>query len=465
MKFKPVKIGAVAVVLAAMLSAPLSKEAHAERGSWMPIEVNIEGKLLKMPVNPVVESGTTLVPMRAIFESLGAEIKWDNETQTVTGTKDNTKVELTIGSKTAKKNGTVSQLSVAPKIIDSSTMIPLRYVSESLDMHVAWIASERQVYIAKDRTIEGTTMASVEALFNKYAPTFTGNRYVEQPSLTAPYKAGSLSEGFLQDGLKSANLVRTMAGLPLLTLDSSLNEKAQYGASLSVATDQFTHTPTKPSGVSDDFFQKAYDGTNNSNIAGLPQNSTPTELSDGVKQMTIDSGVSGVGHRRWILNPMLYKIGLGYVSKVNTYDKNVVSGDVLMYVTDKSQPTKPDYDYVAWPSKGYYPISWVTPGMDWSVTLNPDKYQMPDITEIGGTVTNLVDGSVLKLISGTTPVFTAMYDRVNGTSTIVFPVKDNDHYWDEANAGDEFVVELNGLHQTDGTPATIKYTVKLFAME
>lgn len=460
-----IKIATGVAVLAAMLIAPLSQEAHAERGSWMPIEVNIEGKMLKMPTNPVVESGTTLVPMRAIFEALGAEIKWDNKTQTVTGTKDSTKVELTIGSKTAKKNGVSSQLIVAPKLVDGNTMIPLRYVSESLDMHVAWIASERQVYIAKDRSVEGTTMASVEALFDKYAPTFTGARFTEQSSHSNPYKAGTLSDGFLQDGLKAANLVRIMAGLPTVTLDSNLTEKAQYGASLSVATDQFTHTPTKPSDMSEDFFQKAYDGTNNSNLAGVPQNSTPSELADGVKQMTIDSGVSGVGHRRWILNPMLSKVGFGYDSKVNASNKNVVSGDVLMYVTDKSQLSKPDYDYIAWPSKGYYPISWVTPGMDWSVTLNPDKYQMPNVTEIGGTVTNLVDGSVLKLVSGQTPVFTAMYDRVNGTSTIVFPVKDNDHYWDEANAGDEFVIELNGIYKTDGTPATVKYTVKLFAME
>ena len=462
---KPIKILAGAAVLAAMLIAPLSQGAHAERGSWMPIEVNIEGKLLKMPVDPVVESGTTLVPMRAIFEALGAEIKWDNKTQTVTGTKDSTKVELTIGSKTVKKNGTASQLAVIPKLVDGNTMIPLRYVSESLDMHVAWIASERQVYIAKDRPIEGTTMASIEALFAKYAPTFKGDRFSEQPSLSAPYKAGKLSEGFLQDGLKTANLVREMAGLPALVLDSGYNELAQYGSVLLLVTDQYTHTPIQTDGVDDAFFQKAYEGTSNSNIGGVAETSATTELSEGVRGFVTDNGVSGLGHRRWTLNPSLYKIGLGYSSKVASYDKNITNSTVLMHATDKSQPIKPNYDYVAWPSKGYFPISWLPQGTAWSVALNPDKYKTPEIADVTGKITNTVDGSVVDLVPWQTPGFAILYDKYGEGPSITFLPQVDDAYFKSPKAGNEFVVELNGIYKTDGTPATIKYTVKLFAME
>ncbi|NOU96216.1 hypothetical protein GC093_23750, partial [Paenibacillus sp. LMG 31456] len=428
-------------------------------GSWMPIEVNIEGKMLKMPTNPVIESGTTLVPMRAIFEALGAEIKWDNKTQTVTGTKGNIKIELSIGSKTAKKNGTASQLSVAPQLVDGNTMIPLRYVSESLEMHVAWIASERQVYIAKDRTIDGTTMASIEALFDKYAPTFKGDRFVEKPSLITPLAAGKLSNGFLQDGLKTANLVRELAGLPTLVLDSEYNDIAQHGSVLLLATDQYTHTPVQTDGVTNAFFEKAYAGTSTSNIGGTAETSAVTELSDGIKSSVIDNGVSDMGHRRWVLDPNLYKIGLGYSSKVASYDKNITNSSILMRVTDKSQPIKPDYDYIEWPSKGYFPISWLPQRTAWSIALNPDKYKTPEINDVTGKITNVVDGSVVDLVPWQTPGFTILYDNYGEGPTITFLPQVDDAYFKDPKAGNEFVIELNGIYKADGTPANIKYTV------
>ncbi|NOU95172.1 hypothetical protein GC093_18360, partial [Paenibacillus sp. LMG 31456] len=434
-------------------------------GSWMPIEVNIEGKLLKMPVDPVIQSGTTLVPMRAIFEALGAEIKWDNKTQTVTGTKGDTKVELTIGSKIAKLNGTTSQLIVAPALVDGSTMIPLRYVSESLSMHVAWINSERQVYIAKDRAIEGTTMASVEALFNKYAPTYKGDRFAEQPSYTAPYKAGKLSDGFMQDGLKAANLVREMAGLPALVLDANYNDIAQHGSVLLTATNQSTHTPTQTAGVDDSFFKKAYDGAVTSSLASVKETNDTNELYEGIRILTSDTGYSTLGHRRWILDPSLQKIGLGYSSKVDPYNKDIRVSNILVRDMYDSQSTDSSYDYVAWPNKGYFPVSWLPQGTAWSLYLNPNKYKLPEPAEVAGKVTNLVDGKVTELIPNETPGFGVLYDNNGERVTITFLPKVDDSYFDKPNAGNEFVVELNGLYKTDGTPATIKYTVKLFAME
>ncbi|MEI7028414.1 stalk domain-containing protein [Paenibacillus sp. y28] len=73
-----IKIATGVAVLAAMLISTLGQQASAERAAWMPIQVNINGKLLEIPVDPVIQSGTTLVPMRAIFEKLGAEIETVN---------------------------------------------------------------------------------------------------------------------------------------------------------------------------------------------------------------------------------------------------------------------------------------------------------------------------------------------------------------------------------------------------
>ncbi|MBE0068505.1 hypothetical protein F3K46_05420 [Thermoanaerobacterium thermosaccharolyticum] len=70
--------------------------------------------------------------MRAFFEALGAKVEWDQSTKTVTGIRDNTTVQLTIGSKIGKVNGQNYALAVEAQIINGYTYIPLRFVGEAL---------------------------------------------------------------------------------------------------------------------------------------------------------------------------------------------------------------------------------------------------------------------------------------------------------------------------------------------
>jgi len=459
---KLLKLFTGTALVSSMLLANFSQPVNAERGSWMPIEVNIEGKLLSMPVDPVSEDGTTLVPMRAIFEKLGATVSWDSKAQKVTAKKGTTTIELTIGSKTAKVNGKASQLLVAPKIVNGTTLIPLRFVSESLGMYVAWIESERQVYIAKDRVIEGTTMESVKALHSKYAPTFKGERFAVKPSYKAPYTAGKLNDGFLQDGLKAANFVREMAKLPLLTMSDELNELSMYGANILSYVQFPTHEPDRAPGMTEEFFTKSYTSTQKSNLYMELQSDKPVELVRSVKGFSVDQGVYNVGHRRWLLDPNLKTTGLGYGSFTNS--KQEVGGVTTMFVVSGNKNTDVDYDYVSWPSKGYFPVSWMDTGMLFSLTPNPAKYDSPDMNKLTGSVTNLVDGKVLKLQPWKTENFDVQYESLGYGDTITFFPKSDDFFFDTPNPGDEFVIEFKGLTKLDGTPATIKYTVKLFAI-
>lgn len=82
--------------------------------------------------------GRTLLPLRSLFESLGAEVKWNAKTSSVTAEKGNTKIELTINSKTVKVNGTKKTIDVPAKLINSSTMVPVRFISETLGAKVEW---------------------------------------------------------------------------------------------------------------------------------------------------------------------------------------------------------------------------------------------------------------------------------------------------------------------------------------
>ncbi|MFZ5987585.1 MAG: stalk domain-containing protein [Bacillota bacterium] len=99
-------------------------------------------------VYPVVENGRTLVPLRAIFEKLGAAVKWDAKTMTVTAVREDTELIMKIGSRTATRNGSTIELEVPAKIVDSRTLVPLRFVSESFGAAVYWDSSDGSILIS-----------------------------------------------------------------------------------------------------------------------------------------------------------------------------------------------------------------------------------------------------------------------------------------------------------------------------
>lgn len=113
------------------------------------IEVEIDGAKVdySAAVQPVIKNDTTLVGLRAILEMLGAEVSWDEETRTVTATKDGINITLTIDSDKATVNGKEQKLLTAPQIINGSTMIPVRFISEQLGMNVDWDSSTRKVSV------------------------------------------------------------------------------------------------------------------------------------------------------------------------------------------------------------------------------------------------------------------------------------------------------------------------------
>uniref|UniRef100_UPI000481B308 stalk domain-containing protein n=1 Tax=Desulfovirgula thermocuniculi TaxID=348842 RepID=UPI000481B308 len=109
--------------------------------------VQVDGKELVCDTPPVVEQGRVLVPLRAIFEALGASVEWDGSTQTVTGRKEGTTVRLVIGQGTAYVNERPVSLDVPGKIINGRTMVPLRFIGESLGAEVNWDGTTRTVIV------------------------------------------------------------------------------------------------------------------------------------------------------------------------------------------------------------------------------------------------------------------------------------------------------------------------------
>jgi len=112
-----------------------------------PISVYLNGSQLSFSQTPYVADGVTLVPMRVIFEALGAEVNYDASSQKITANKNGTVIELVIGKKTAKINGQSVNLDAAAVTKNGSTMVPLRFVAEASQADVDWDNSTRSVKI------------------------------------------------------------------------------------------------------------------------------------------------------------------------------------------------------------------------------------------------------------------------------------------------------------------------------
>jgi hypothetical protein len=114
--------------------------------------VDVDGVVLASDVSPMVENGTTLVPMRVIFEALNASVDYNSNEKSITAKRDTITVLLVLGDTKAYVNGVEKTLAVPAKAVNNRTMVPLRFVSEAL--------GEKVDYVVKAASDPGNTTAS-----------------------------------------------------------------------------------------------------------------------------------------------------------------------------------------------------------------------------------------------------------------------------------------------------------------
>lgn len=113
------------------------------------ISVFVNDEKVNFDVNPMLINNRTMVPVRAIFEALGATVTWDNDTQTAKGVLDDVIVEITIGSTILFKNGKPVELDSPAVIVSGRTLVPVRAIAESYDCDVTWYGETQVVEILK----------------------------------------------------------------------------------------------------------------------------------------------------------------------------------------------------------------------------------------------------------------------------------------------------------------------------
>ena len=127
------------------------------------VKVVINGAELKIAENdtkPFIEDGCTLVPMRAIFDALGASVEWDDATKTVTSKSDNGTVQMQIGSDVVKINGSKVKIDVPAKIVNERTVVPVRVISEGMNCKVDWSQETMTVTITSNDPLSLWTAGS-----------------------------------------------------------------------------------------------------------------------------------------------------------------------------------------------------------------------------------------------------------------------------------------------------------------
>ena len=111
------------------------------------IHVTLDGSYVEFDVKPQMINGRTMVPIRAIFEKMGASVVWDSATRTAVCTKGDTTVKMTVDSVDMYINGQLNKMDVSPVVIDGRTLAPARYVAEAFGAEVKWDGASRTVVI------------------------------------------------------------------------------------------------------------------------------------------------------------------------------------------------------------------------------------------------------------------------------------------------------------------------------
>ena len=145
------------------------------------IAISVNGTILSIEdMPPISLHDRTMVPARAVFEAMGAEVAWNEATQEVYVRKEKDIIVLKLDQTAATKNGMSFTMDVPAKVINERTMIPVRAVSEALGCDVKWDEATRTVSITEQEDLEQTNTAQTDAPQTDTEQTDTNQTDTEQ---------------------------------------------------------------------------------------------------------------------------------------------------------------------------------------------------------------------------------------------------------------------------------------------
>ncbi|MBQ7169288.1 MAG: CAP domain-containing protein [Synergistaceae bacterium] len=312
-------------------------------------------------------------------------------------------------------------------------------------------------------------------LFVSATSLYASGIYDSDPGFS-PYYAGSVKSSVLSDALSELNYIRWLIGVPNnVVLDSEYTRKAQHGAVLLDAIDTITHTPGRPSDMSESFYELGYDATTHGNIAlskiysGSESHGNIT-LSYSTKMYMDDSdssNISALGHRRWLMNPRMKRTGFG-ISTRRGYEVTYV---IEEFGDDSDVLTQEEYsrylewlkwpvsdEYITWPTgKHPHPLTYFDAGTAWSVTLNSNVFDKCNASSVRVSLVRVSDGKTWNFgsSSGSSGYYNIAPNNVAYDECIIFRPDGVSAY----NSGETWRAEISGLTRKDGGAGNISFTV------
>jgi len=142
-----VYVGLTTRILTVLVIAALIGAVSPSGSAQGTVRVFVDSNRVAFDQPPVVLDGRVLVPLRGIFEQMGATVEWENATRTVLAVRGSTVVELVIGRRSAQVNNRTVPMDVPAMIIGGRTLVPLRFISEAMGATVQWQEDTRTVLI------------------------------------------------------------------------------------------------------------------------------------------------------------------------------------------------------------------------------------------------------------------------------------------------------------------------------
>ena len=275
---------ALSVLLAATLISPALAGGGTAHADALPaaalaspavisaVSVVIDGNRQNFRQPAVLRNNRVLVPLRGIFEGLGATVQWNEATRTVSASKDSTTIVLMIGRSTATVNEQPVGLDAPAQIINGATMVPLRFVSETLGASVQWNARTSTVTVNSG----------------------------SGPTIQPPQEE---EHAFVAQVVSLVNQARSEAKLPALTADSELARVALVKAKDMQQNNYFDHeSPTHGSPFE---MMQAF---------GITYSSAGENIAKGQRspEEVVKAWLNSPGHRANILSRNFTRIGVGF---------------------------------------------------------------------------------------------------------------------------------------------------------
>ncbi|MEG0501621.1 MAG: N-acetylmuramoyl-L-alanine amidase family protein [Cellulosilyticaceae bacterium] len=136
--------------ITSVYAAPMKLEYDGKTHTYdlAPITLYIDGEEVDTSLMPPVQlEGTTLVPVREVFEPMGAFVEWKKEEKKVYIEYNGTLLILEMNNKEVWKNGEIIKLDIPAKVINNKIMVPVRFISEQMGFAVQWLGDTREIHI------------------------------------------------------------------------------------------------------------------------------------------------------------------------------------------------------------------------------------------------------------------------------------------------------------------------------